>query len=867
MSQEIQFLFHALRQQWLSEAQAEDFWRTWQAQKDKADIGQVAQQQKLLDEDQVREARELAGITLTLQRFPTIGNYETVELLGAGSHGVTFRAQPELSSDNVAIKVLAPRLHDDLVYLQEFARQAKAATSLTIENAATTLATGEVEGHPYLVSEFVPGENLNQVLQRAGPLPEDKALQFVRAIALALAQAHAKGLVHRGLQPTAIRRTPDGSFRLVDLGLAKEAPDKTLLHIALRIGIPHYVAPEQASGNPGDIRSDMFSLGGILYFAVTGNPPFSGEYASALLPELAQGKTVRGIPAPAEGNPDLSERICSLLTRLMARAPEDRYSTPEALLADLNELEAGKALQHPSLNEAQTFFRESAAASSSVRGTGAPQGAGVPKERPEAGAKADSSDKPKASAPETARSGPAQGKPSSRLGRHRSAAAPNPMRRVVGLGLPIVLILFGLIFFRRGQEDSSDESPPDESTTTSILSAMQALQREYAAIQKLLEKPDQIEEARAKLTEFRMKVQDNPAFKRLVDNALTQIATLEKNAQETEKEALKSKVPPVNIVANGNFERGEEKQPEDWTLVGETGKWEDKEAAEGKHCLGVSSYLKEGTKKYASPYWRGTVYPLEPHQLYKASFQIRTDQWRKGDNAYVFIGCGQRNFEPSPPWGKEEFVFLTPTVTEETASFDGAAPADRKQAEARIGVFERPGHVYFDDLRVVKVKAWHPKFQGISLGVNEKVESGMYTFKLTWKIPSSNYARCLQNFSARFAETAWELDENRFILYAHEVEKYPQKKGLLLSIGTDYHFKAASLRVEVSKDLGNWILLHTQNEKGSKSISLPSELYPTDTFYVKFTADGYCRLSAYTYMAELEGKTPTRFIGTTEFIE
>lgn len=859
MSPEFQFFLYALRQRWLTEDLARDAWQKWQHQPEVAEFQDFVRKQATLSEDQVRQGLDMAGMTLSLERFPHIGEYETVECLDRGSHGVVFRAQAELSSDVVAVKVLAPRLYDDLVYLQEFTKQAQAAGRVTLESVASTLTSGEMEGHYYLVSEFVPGESLDRIVSREGPWAEERALDLLSALAECLEQVHAKGLVHGGIKPSSIRVTPEGEFRLLNLGLAKESPEEAIQEAALRLGAEHYLSPEQVAHRTVDIRSDLFALGAVLVFTVTGKAPFAGEAAAALLPKPPASSRRTRVRLPP--NRTLSQGFTTLLGRMMARSPEDRYPTPKALLADVETVKAGKPPRGPALGKEQTLMPSLSPAASG------------PESGPEKRPASPEGEAARPAAASASGSSPRSGARGSRPRPGSASAAKSPMRWV-GLVLPAVLVLAGLIFLRGRNAQESDSAPADDEplTTTSLSSEQQAIQNEYLGIQKFIrENPDEVEEARTKLAEFEKKIQDNVLFqgyRRQVKSALTQLDSIEKDTHEKEKERLKSPMPSANLVSNGGFEPGDGEHPEGWTLVGAGGKWEAGEAAvEGRRSLSLSRPTGPNVNRSANLYWRGTAYPVETHQLYRVSFQIRTDQWRQGRDAYVFAFCNRQDIEPSPTWKKEEFVFLSPTLLEETSSEPGGAAAGGRQGDIRLGVAARPGQVFYDDLRIVKVKVWNPTFHGIQLGVNEKIESGIYTYKLVLQIYSSNYARCLQNFNAASTPSAWELDENHFVLYAHEVEKHPQRKNLLMTVGTDYHQAGSALRVEVSKDLGEWHLVHTQSEKGSKSVRLPPELYPADAIYVKFTADGYCRLSAYTYMAELEGKTPTRFVGTSEFVE
>ena len=226
---------------------------------------------------------------MTLSAGTRLGPYEILSPLGAGGMGEVYRARDTRLDRDVAIKVLPQSVAGDPAALARFEREAKAVAALSHPNILAIHDVGTPDGITYAVMELLEGESLRQRLQE-GPLPQRKALEIAREIALGLAAAHEKGIVHRDLKPENLFVTSDGRVKILDFGLARQlslpSTDDTHSPTAAQatepgtvLGTVGYMAPEQLRGHPADARSDIFSFGAVLYEMCSGRRPFKGDTA------------------------------------------------------------------------------------------------------------------------------------------------------------------------------------------------------------------------------------------------------------------------------------------------------------------------------------------------------------------------------------------------------------------------------------------------------------------------------------------------------------------------------------------------------------------------------------------------------------
>lgn len=255
-----------------------------------------------------------------------LGHFDVMRLIGRGGMGLVLEAFDTRLQRNVALKVLDPELADDEVARQRFCREARAAASITHENVVAVhqvekAADGKMA---YMIMQLVAGESLEQRLLRDKRLPLREIVRIGMQAAHGLAAAHAQGLIHRDVKPgNILLEPPHDRVKLTDFGLARVADDVKLTQTGYVSGTPLYMAPEQALGQEPDPRSDLFSLGAILYEMCAGEPPFQGNSALAILRQITDAK-----PRPIrELNPRTPEWLAETIDRLLAKKPDDRFQS------------------------------------------------------------------------------------------------------------------------------------------------------------------------------------------------------------------------------------------------------------------------------------------------------------------------------------------------------------------------------------------------------------------------------------------------------------------------------------------------------------------------------------------------------------
>lgn len=260
-----------------------------------------------------------------------LGGYEISGVVGAGGMGVVLKAVDRSLDRTVAIKVLSPYLATSGAARRRFAREAKAAAAVLHPNVIAIHSVSNDESLPYLVMPYVRGASLQRRLDREGPLPLAEVLRIGAQIAAGLAAAHAQGLVHRDIKPANIL-LEEGIERvtITDFGLARAVDDATITHSGVAAGTPQYMSPEQARGESLDQRSDLFSLGSVLYAVCTGRAPFRADTTYGVLRRITDDE-----PASIrEINPEIPEWLSGIIARLMQKKASDRYQSA-AEVADL----------------------------------------------------------------------------------------------------------------------------------------------------------------------------------------------------------------------------------------------------------------------------------------------------------------------------------------------------------------------------------------------------------------------------------------------------------------------------------------------------------------------------------------------------
>ena len=259
------------------------------------------------------------------------GRYRLERALGAGATATVWRAFDSVLERTVAVKVLTRGLGGETHKLERFRREARALAALGHPHIVTVIDTGEDAGTHFIVLEYVAGETLKQRIARAGPLPTAEALAYAIEIGRALAAAHERGIVHRDVKAQNILLDPDGGAKLTDFGIARRDTEHGLTEVGRVLASTDYVAPEQAIGREVTGQSDLYSLGIVLYEALTGTVPFSAANRVA----VAAMHVREPVPDLLSRRPDASAALAATVERATAKRLERRYPDARAMLVDL----------------------------------------------------------------------------------------------------------------------------------------------------------------------------------------------------------------------------------------------------------------------------------------------------------------------------------------------------------------------------------------------------------------------------------------------------------------------------------------------------------------------------------------------------
>jgi len=264
------------------------------------------------------------------------GGCKIVELIGKGSMGAVYKAKHVGLNRYVAVKLL-PSVSNDPEMVKRLLFEARAIAKLEHPNIVQVYDVGFQRGYFFIVMQLLMGQTLEERLAEMGALPVPTALDILKDVAQGLAAAHAKGIVHRDLKPANIMLTEDGRARLTDFGLAQDAenPDG---REGLIVGTPYYMSPEQWLGHKADERSDLYSLGIILYQMVTGRRAFQGETVNELMHQHL--KVVA--PSPKLHDPELADGLCAMIKKMIVKPPKRRYQNIVEFMDDLGKVATGE---------------------------------------------------------------------------------------------------------------------------------------------------------------------------------------------------------------------------------------------------------------------------------------------------------------------------------------------------------------------------------------------------------------------------------------------------------------------------------------------------------------------------------------------
>lgn len=269
--------------------------------------------------------------------------YEVIQHIGQGGMADVFRAVDTILNREVAIKILRADLSTDEISILRFKREAQAATALAHPNIVEIYDIGDYKGHHYIVMEFVPGKTLKQVIRSRAPLLCEEAVDIMKQLTSATAEAHSRGIIHRDIKPQNVIVKSDGSIKMLDFGIATAKGSMQLTQANNVMGSVHYLAPELAKGESATPQSDIYALGIVLYEMLAGDVPFKADQAVqvALRHMRDNIKSIRSI------NPQVPQSVENIIIRATAKDPVQRYRSCDEMWRDLS-----TCLKQDRLNEA-----------------------------------------------------------------------------------------------------------------------------------------------------------------------------------------------------------------------------------------------------------------------------------------------------------------------------------------------------------------------------------------------------------------------------------------------------------------------------------------------------------------------------------
>jgi eukaryotic-like serine/threonine-protein kinase len=281
-----------------------------------------------------------------------LGRYEIIGVLGQGAMGVVYKARDPLLDRIVAIKTINMALEQEEMaeYKARFEQEARAAGGLNHPNVITIYDIASSGDIAYMAMEFLEGRELRTLLVSGRPLPVAQAIDIAAQVADGLSYAHDKQIVHRDIKPANIMILQDGRAKITDFGIARMRSSQVKTETGMVLGSPKYMSPEQVMGQRADGRSDIFSLGVMLYEMLTGASPFSGDSITALM-----FQTLNTIPAaPRAMNPEVPEMLNFVVAKALAKKLDERYQNTVDLAADLRECakQLGAAAARPAAKPA-----------------------------------------------------------------------------------------------------------------------------------------------------------------------------------------------------------------------------------------------------------------------------------------------------------------------------------------------------------------------------------------------------------------------------------------------------------------------------------------------------------------------------------
>ena len=278
------------------------------------------------------------------------GPYRLIRPLGQGGMGEVYEAEHTGKGWTVALKLMSEAVSSDPVFRERMKREARITGRLQEPHVVPIHDYGEVDGQLFLEMRLIDGTDLDTLLKRSGPLTPPRAVAIITQVAAALDAAHAAGVMHRDIKPQNVLVTRDDFAYLVDFGIASATTDEKLTQLGFAVGTWKYMAPERFSNKEIDHRADVYALGCVLYECLTGSPPYASDSAGVLI----SAHLMDPIPQPSTKRSGIPRALDTVITRGMAKNPDDRYASTGDLARA-----ATQALTNPDQNRAATILRRS----------------------------------------------------------------------------------------------------------------------------------------------------------------------------------------------------------------------------------------------------------------------------------------------------------------------------------------------------------------------------------------------------------------------------------------------------------------------------------------------------------------------------